>query len=299
MFGRKVRRQSPAKVEADLRVHMGRGFRDVFFYDDNLLADRAWAKDMLARIAPLKIHWRGQARVDLHWIDRAAGRRDDALLKLMQRSGADLLFVGYETIDDRTAANWGKGYQGRTALRRRLLEDTRILHEQGIWIHAMFMLAPHHRRQEIDRVIQFAGAARIETLQMSILTPLPGTPVFEQMRPDLFLTDFPGDWDYYDGTHCVYRHGQMGVAELQQAVMDAHRRFYRDPACTLQRMAKMLRVRAPLGEKLAMFWQHVAMGRDIFDQWRSETREFLEHVRRQGENVLLHTRPARAAEAMG
>lgn len=287
MFGRKVRRQSPAKVEQDLWRHRQRGFRRVFFYDDNLMTDRSWARDLLARMEPMGLHWNAQARADLHWADPDRRRLDDDLLAAMRRSGGDVLYVGYETIDEPTARRWGKGYRGNSSLPERLFEDTRILHRCGFWIHGMFILGPEHDEGNIREIVRFACKAGIESIQLSVLTPLPGTPLFEQMRDELILTDFPADWDYYDGTHCVYRHGPMGIDRLQRAVLKAHRRYYRALRPTWRRMAKLFGDDAGVRDKLRLLWRHAKLAPSVLRQWKAETARFLERVRRMGEGYLL------------
>ena len=295
MFGHKVRRQSTAKVVEDLRRHKRRGFRHVFFYDDNLMADRDWARDLLARMQPMGLRWNAQARVDLHWAD-SRRRRDDDLLELMRRSGGDVLYIGYETIDDATARRWGKGYSGRDTLRQRLYEDTRTLHRCGFWIHGMFMLGPEHGERNIREIVKFARKGGIESIQLSVLTPLPGTPLFEQMRDELIFTDFPGDWDFYDGTHCVYRHRRMGIAALQQAILKAHGRYYRSVRPGLRRLAKLFGGDERLPDKLRLLWRHAKLAPSVLRQWKRETAVYLERVRRKGEAYLLPS-PGSGTEA--
>lgn len=286
MFGRKVRRQSVAKVQEDLRRHRQQGFRHVFFYDDNLVADRAWARELLARIAPMGLRWNAQARVDLHWADAGRHQLDDGLLDAMRRGGGNVLYVGYETIDEGTARRWGKGYRGAGSLPERLYEDTRILHDCGFWIHGMFILGPEHDEGNIREIVRFASKAGIESIQLSVLTPLPGTPLFEKMRDELIFTDFPADWDYYDGTHCVYRNSRMGIAALQRGLLNGHRRFYRAARPAWRRMAKLFRDNAGLRDKLRLLWRHAKLAPSVLGQWKAETAGFLERVRRKGEGYL-------------
>lgn len=67
------------------------------------------------------------------------------MLKAMHKAGANLLFIGYETLDEATAKNWHKGYGGRQSLEERMVQDTRILHDAGIWVHGMFVFGPDTR----------------------------------------------------------------------------------------------------------------------------------------------------------
>jgi len=109
------------------------------------------------------------------------------------------------------------------------------------------------------------------------------------MRKDLIFTDFPADWDYYDGTHCVYRHHTMGIAAFQEAILKAHRRFYRSFRPGLQRLLKLCRQPTGLGDKLRLFWRHARLARSVLRQWQAETARFLERVRGKDAASLLPT----------
>jgi len=276
MFGRRVRRQSVAKAYGDICRYVDRGFRRLFFYDDNFTADREWTRALLERLRPMRLRFNAQTRVDFHWTDGSRRRRDEPLLRAMRRAGGDVLYIGYETIDGATARQWHKGYRDGERLESCLREDTRILHDHGHWIHAMFVLGPEHTRQTADRIVEFARTSGIETLQISVLTPFPGTPLMDEMRPHLLFSDFPGDWDYYDGTHCVYNHSVLGVEGVQETLFAAHRRFYGWLGWSRRRMRALLEQRLPAGDKLAQLWANARTARTTLREWRSETKDFLE-----------------------
>jgi len=279
MFGRKVRRQSVEKVYEDMCRYAERGFGRVFFYDDNFTTDRAWTRRLLERLAPMRMRFEAQARVDFYWQDGARRRRDERLLKLMRRAGGDILYVGYETIDDSTARRWRKGYRGPGSLEKRLREDTKALHESGFWVHGMFVLGPEHDKRTAETIVDFARRSHIESMQISILTPLPGTPLMEEMAPKLVFADYPADWDYYDGTHCVYNHGRLNIEETQRVVLKAHQRFYGWSGWSARRIRALLEQRIPAWCKLAQLWANARTARTVLQQWRREIEQFLEVVK--------------------
>ena len=288
MFGRRVRRQSVNKVMADIGRYADRGFRHLFFYDDNLTTDADWTRELCTRLAPMGLRFNAQVRADFHWQDRARRARDDALLGGMRNAGGDVLYVGYETVDDATARQWRKGYGGRGSLAGRLLEDTRILHEHGFWIHGMFVLGPQHTQQMAEEIVSFARQAAIETLQISILTPFPGTPLLEQMRPHLVFADFPADWDFYDGTHCVYAHARLGIEGLQRAVLEAHRSFYRWGGLSLCRLRAFAGQRSlSFAQKLGSLWSSARTARTTLRSWTEEMRAFIEIVKARAPQLRL------------
>jgi len=282
MFGRKVRRQSVAKVYADIQQYVERGFRRLFFYDDNFTTDRAWSRDLLERLRPMDLRFNAQVRVDFHWEDRQRRRRDDALLRAMRRAGGDVFYIGYETIDDATARQWHKGYSGEGQLTSRLQEDTHILHDNGFWIHGMFVLGPQHDERTARQIVGFARRSGLETLQISVLTPFPGTPLMDQFRPHLVFTQYPGDWDYYDGTHCVYNHGKLGIERLQRVLLDAHRQFYQWGGVSVRRVRKFFEQKIGMTDKIALMWKNTRIAHNTLKAWKQETAAFLETFRARG-----------------
>lgn len=279
MFGQRVRRRSVEKVYEDLRRYAGQGFREFFFYDDNFTSNRDWTRELMGWIRPMDVRIWAQTRADFAWLDRARRRLDRRLLEAMSEGGASTLYVGYETIDEATAARWHKGYRGPGPLQERLLEDTRILHEYGFWIHGMFVVGPEHTDETVEQIVAFSRRAKLDSMQASILTPLPGTPLFEQMRPHLIFTDFPGDWDFYDGVHCVYENSRIGARRLQEALLEAHRRFYRGYGWSLRRIRDVLGARAALKDRVRWAWSTAQTVRKTLKEWEEETRSFLELVR--------------------
>ena len=69
----------------------------------------------------------------------------------------------------------------------------------------------------------FARRLGIDTFQLMVATPLPGTRLWERVAGDrLLVTD---DWSLYDGHHVVMRPAQMSPLKLQLGVLRAMRRF--------------------------------------------------------------------------
>ena len=64
MFGRRIRRQSVEKVYRDLASYVEQGFRQFFFYDDNFTANRAWLRELMQAVAPLRVRFDAQTRAD-------------------------------------------------------------------------------------------------------------------------------------------------------------------------------------------------------------------------------------------
>jgi anaerobic magnesium-protoporphyrin IX monomethyl ester cyclase len=211
MFGRKYRYRSADSVLAEIREKKP---KRVFFYDDNLAADKGRLKELLRRMIAedLTVQWMAQVRTDVV--------RDDELLDLMKRSGCLIVFLGLESVSQDTLDAYDK---------HQTVEDIatgiRKLHEHGILSHGMFVLgADSDTPQTIQETVDFALRNRIDSVMLSALTPLPGTPMYE----DLEAADriFDHRWEHYDSHHVVFRPKNMTAYQLQNDVLNVYLRFY-------------------------------------------------------------------------
>ena len=64
----------------------------------------------------------------------------------------------------------------------------------------------------------------IETATFHILTPYPGTRLYQRLSAEHRVTSH--DWDRYDTRHAVFKPAQMTAARLEAGYRDAYRQFY-------------------------------------------------------------------------
>ena len=295
MFGRQYRMRSVDKVLEDVMCYYNRGYRTFFFYDDNFTADRARAIELLEKIAPLGIRWSSQCRIDFPWIDHnTRSKVDHRLMKAIQASGVDIIYVGYETLDEDTARHWKKGYRGTAPLVNRLEEDTHILHDHGVWVHGMFVLGPQHDVSTFAQAVDFSHRNKINSMQMSILTPYPGTEIMDELRGDLIFNRFPDDWKYFDGTHAVFHHKKMGNEAIQAAVLEYHRKYYQSMSHQWDRLRRMALGPGGMGKNMIKGARSALRVRKMIKAWKAENEAFIEETARRGAHYL---RPARRTTA--
>ncbi|NQT21143.1 MAG: radical SAM protein [Planctomycetes bacterium] len=287
MYGRRYRMRSVDEVFEDIMYYHNRGYRSFFFYDDNFAADRARTAELLERIAPLDIRWSAQCRIDFPWTDTATRSKiDHRLMAAIAASGVDVIYVGYETLDESTAKHWNKGYQGAAPLVKRMEQDTRILHDHGVWVHGMFVMGPQHDATTFARAVDFSRRNKINTIQMSILTPYPGTEIMEELRDDLIFNRFPDDWKYFDGTHVIFHHRKAGNEAMQTAVLEYHRKYYQGMAHQWDRLRRMARGPGGIGKKIIKGVRSAWRVRKLMKAWEAENRAFIEETQRRGAHYL-------------
>jgi len=220
MFGRRVRARHIEDVLAELETY--RDWDAVFFYDDNFIVDKARTMALLRGMIErgLTPNWSAQMRAEVVYKDKRSGELDHELLSLMRDSGCTMVYCGFESVNPATLAAYNK-HQDVKDIR----ESVRAFHDYGIHVHGMFVLgADTDDVETFERTVDFALENKIDTVQLLMLTPCPGTPFYERIRAQgRLLTD---DLSLYDGHHCVIQPAQMSPYELQTGVYRAMARFY-------------------------------------------------------------------------
>ena len=212
MFGRKYRYRSIDKILEELSLHEG---KRVFFCDDNFAADMKHTKALLREMIRQNIKiksWGAQLRAEV--------ARDEEFVELMHRSGGNMVYIGLESINPETLEEYNK---------KQSVEDVHEciarFHKYNIRVHGMFILGSDHDTvQSIRDTVDFSLKARIDSVQFMMLTPLPGTALFQKLEGEnRILTN---NWELYDGHHAVFYPANMTPEELQNEMFQAYKRFY-------------------------------------------------------------------------
>lgn len=188
--------------------------RDFIFVDDNIIASREYALELFRAMAPLRKRWVAQCSIEV--------ADDPALLGLMREAGCCGLFIGVETVSEENLAAMDKAFNNSRQYRDRL----RRIHQHGIGVVAGMMVGLDRDDPAVfERCLQFLQRNRMEAVQLNILTPLPGTPLFDEMKRAGRITDW--DWSSYDFRHVVFRPAGMTAGQLQAGADWLYARFYR------------------------------------------------------------------------
>ena len=144
--------------------------------DDNTFINKKWAKEFLRAIAPLELNW--FTETDISVAD------DDELLTLMAESGCRQILIGLESpegkdLDRIDPHNWKRKRSDR------YLEAIEKIQSTGVTVNGCFILGLDNHTPEIfGRVKEFVDRSRLLEVQVTVLTPFPGTPLYERMRAE-------------------------------------------------------------------------------------------------------------------
>ena len=213
MFGRKYRFKSIDRVIEEIREVASRKAH-IFFIDDNFAANKERTKTLLKRMIAEDIHieWSAQVRTDV--------ARDAELIDLMGKTGCFTVFVGFESINPKTLSLYNKHQKVDD-----IVECIKTFKKASIGIHGMFVLGGDTDDIETIRSTQkFAKRLGIDSVQFLMLTPLPGTPVFDDLMKQGRLIHT--DWAKYDAHHAVFEPKLMTAFELHTETLKAMANFY-------------------------------------------------------------------------
>jgi anaerobic magnesium-protoporphyrin IX monomethyl ester cyclase len=212
--GRRLRYRTLENVmeEIDLLYHR-HGYRALCFMDDNFTVNPRWASSIAREII--------EREYDLHlWLFSRPDTivRNPEMVELLARAGTKTIFMGIESGREETLKEFNKRYKPEVAR-----QAVQLLKNSGIETLGAFILGSESDdRKTIQETVDFACDLDTETAQFSILTPFPGTRLYEQLKPNLKT----GDWSKFDGMNLVFRHPGFPGRTLERWLLKANFHFY-------------------------------------------------------------------------
>jgi len=150
------------------------GLKEIFFDDDTFNYQKARTIELCGKLKSLKMTWSCTSRVTT----------DYDTLKAMKEAGCRLLIVGYESGDQQILKNIKKG--ATIDMARRFTANCKKL---GLVVHGDFIVGlPGESRESIRKSIDFAKELDVETIQVSIAHPYPGTEFYDHATKNGLIT---------------------------------------------------------------------------------------------------------------
>ena len=201
--GHRLRLKSIAAIEKEL-WHLRRlRARQLFVVDDNFLVNKERALAIIRLFHRHGFSWMAFANLSIH--------EDDEFLSALGDGGCRSLFLGLESINSDVPMRKNSSCCGVENMRRAVSR----IHRHGIGIQGSFIFGFDEDRVEVfQETAAFIQENGIELPHICILTPFPGTALFQQFEEEGRLLH--RDWQQYDMNHIVYAPRGMAAEELQQ-----------------------------------------------------------------------------------
>ena len=199
------------------------------FADDNSFLDRTRARQLMDELGGEDVRWFAETDISI---------ADDAdLLARMRAAGCAQLLIGLESP---TAAgvdalelrrNWKRmRHEGYKAAIERI-------QSAGIAVIGCFILGLDGDTTEVfDEVCRFVEESGLYQVQITVLTPFPGTPLHARLRAEGRLLG-ADPWERCTLFDVNFEPLHMSVTELEHGLIELARRLYSDEATRRRRSA--------------------------------------------------------------
>lgn len=207
----------PRPVEHILEELVQTPQKNILFVDDNICGynetQKQHALDLFKGIVAngIKKNWLSQA--SLNFAD------DDEFLEWAARSGCRMILLGIESEKEQQLKEFHK-----TLNIKRLDSYSKIfrnIHRHGISIVGTFIFGMENDQpRDLISRRNYILRSSVDAIQSTILTPLPGTPVFKKMESEgrIFKNNFPDDWVNYHFIEPVFQPKNMSPETLKNTM---------------------------------------------------------------------------------
>jgi radical SAM superfamily enzyme YgiQ (UPF0313 family) len=209
-FGQEFRTRPIDEVVREVK---GLESKEFFFIDDNITGRAGFAKKLFKELIPLNCKWGGQTTLNF--------AKDEELLSLYAKSGGRYAFIGFETLSDDNLSKISKSWNSPDGYR----EAIKKIHGVGINIVGSFILGLDGDSPDVfKRTYNFIMETKIDAAQFHILTPFPGTKLYDDMIKNDRITD--SDWSKYHTGEVVFKPAKMTARELQEGYWWIYHKTY-------------------------------------------------------------------------
>jgi radical SAM superfamily enzyme YgiQ (UPF0313 family) len=201
-----------------LRIRVGIEDGTIFaFVDDLHNSNRAYCRELWAALKPLNIKWGCQSTLFLG--------DDEEMVKLAADSGCVSVFVGMESLDEDCLEETNKPFNRV----QKFSDEIKMFHDNGIMVNPGIVFGFDNDDESVfERAVEFLTKNQVELAYFNVLTPLPGTALFERYNSTGRI--FDRDWAKYDGKHVVFYPSRMTPEQLQEGFYWANHHFYSLPS---------------------------------------------------------------------
>ncbi len=189
----------------------------VAFVDDLHNSHRAYCRELWQALKALNIKWGCQSTLFLG--------DDQEMVKLAADSGCVSVFVGMESLSEDSLDETNKGFNQV----RKFENQIKMFHDHGIMVNPGIVFGFDNDDESVfETAVDFLIRNKVELAYFNVLTPLPGTALFDRFNREGRI--FDRDWAKYDGKHVVFKPNRMTPEQLQEGFFWANHQLYSWPS---------------------------------------------------------------------
>jgi radical SAM superfamily enzyme YgiQ (UPF0313 family) len=212
-YKRSYRKRPVEQVIRDVRAAKAHGTRYITFIDDNIGVDFKYCRELWEALIEENIIWASQCSLQL--------TEDEDMLALAARSGCRILSFGIETVNPKSLEHIDKEWNRP----ERYEKAFKVVQKHGIAVSTEMILGLDGDNKDVfDTTFDFIMKNQISLPRQYILTPVPGTPLYEEMLTEKRIFDH--DFVKYNGGDAVFHPKNMTAEELQAGYWKLYQKLY-------------------------------------------------------------------------
>ena len=233
IFGQTFRAKSPKRVVDEMERAKKMGFKEIHFTDDAFTTDMDRANtlcdEMIGR--DLRIAWCPITGIRVN-------QADYELLKKMQKAGCYRVVFGIESGNQQILNTIKKGITIE-----QIVQATHSAKKAGLEVWGAFMIGlPGETEETMQQTIDLAKRLPLDLVKMSILIPLPATPLFEEWdRKGIIKTKEWNKFSFYSVPETLYDHPNLPWETIMRYYDTFYRSFYFRPSFMWRRLKSSMK----------------------------------------------------------
>lgn len=209
------RKRTPDNVIEELKIYKKQGFKYMNFEDDNFTADKERAKEILRKMISNNLIFK-----ETFFFGRTDMSNDKELLQLLHDAHLNRVLIGVESLNQKSLDAINK---------KQKISDIKrcgeVLTKYKIKLIASLVLGlDNDTKEDIEKGEKFCEQINAYQFQPAILTPFPGTHVYESYKNENRMLN--NDWQYYDMMVVNFKPKNMSPYDLQSEFFKVAKSFY-------------------------------------------------------------------------
>ncbi|MCC5874887.1 MAG: cobalamin-dependent protein [Candidatus Sumerlaeia bacterium] len=228
MLGRPFRQRPVDGIIRDLEALMAvREKPYLEFADDNTFANKRWGRELCDALEPYGLKW--FTETDLSVAD------DRELLRRLRPAGCRQLLVGLESPNSQALTGVEEKFDFKARRVTGMADAIRRIQDHGVTVNGCFVLGlDHDTVDSFQRIRDFAFEVPLYEVQITVMTPFPGTPLYGRLEKEGRLL-YPGRWDRCTLFDVNFQPRNMSVEELQEGLYQLMEDLYSHDAVRSRR----------------------------------------------------------------
>ncbi len=218
------------------------------FADDNSFINPAYWKELLPQLKKRRIKWFTETDISV--------AEDPGLLCMMRESGCAQVLIGLESPTAAPLNGLEKKANWKLGRFAKYKQAIRTIQSHGITVNGCFIVGLDGQTVEVfDDIYNFVKEAELYEVQITILTPFPGTALYERLKKANRLIE-PTNWKKCTLFDLNFRPQNMTQDELREGFHRLTKKLYSDAFTqwrrdTFKQNLRTIKKKKPL-EKMAL-----------------------------------------------